>query len=77
MFNQGKGKKESFQKGKKAIEVWNLSGFEIENCPHKLRVVRYHENWEGNGKKAERWMWLAATLEQADHRVLWEIMNRR
>ena len=77
LFNQCKGKKESFQKGKKTIEVWDLSGFEIENCPHKLRVVRYHESWEENGKEAERWMWLVTTLEQADYQVLWEMMNRR
>lgn len=27
---------------KKTVEVWDLSGFRIENCPHRLRVVRYH-----------------------------------
>ena len=30
-----------------------------------------------NGKKAERWMWLVTTLEQAAPRGLWEMMNRR
>lgn len=77
LFCQGKGRKESFQKGKKTIEVWDLSGFEIENCPHKLRVVRYHESWEEKGEKTGGWIWLVTTLEQADHRILWEMMNRR
>ena len=27
--------------------------------------------------KAERFMWLVMTLETADYRVLWEMMNRR
>ena len=77
LFNRGEGKKESFQRGKKTIEVWDLSKFEMENCPHRLRVVRYHESWQENGKETERWMWLVTTLEQTDPQVLWEMMNRR
>ena len=77
LFNRGKGKKEPFQRGKKTIEVRDLSKFEIENCPYRLRVVRYHESWKENGKDVERRMWLVTTLEQTDHRVLWEMMNRR
>ena len=77
LFNRGEGKKEPFQRGKKTIEVRDLSKFEIENCPYRLRVVRYHESWKENGKDVERWMWLVTTLEQTDHRVLWEMMNRR
>jgi hypothetical protein len=53
IFNRGEGKKESFQRGKKMIEVWDLSKFEIENCRYRLRVVRYHESWKENGKDAE------------------------
>ncbi|MFR2713660.1 MAG: transposase [Pilosibacter sp.] len=64
LFNQGKGKKKSFQHGKKTIEVWDLSKFEMENCPYRLRVVRYHESWQENGKEAERWIWLVTTLEE-------------
>ena len=63
LFNQGKGKKKSFQHGKKTIGVWDLSKFEMENCPYRLRVVRYHESWQENGKEAERWIWLVTTLE--------------
>ena len=44
------GRKKSFNIGKKRVEVWDLSGFEIAGSPHKLRVVRYREN----GKKKER-----------------------
>ena len=55
----------------------DLSGFEMEGCPYKLRVVRYHEQWEENGKETERFMWLVTTLEAADYRVLWEMMHRR
>ena len=43
LFHRGEGKKKSFQKGKKKAEVWDLSGFEMPNCPYRLRVVRYHE----------------------------------
>lgn len=77
LFNKDEGRKESFQKGKKTVKVWDLSGFEIEKSPHKLRVVRYQESWEEKGRNTERWMWLATTLEQADYRILWEIMNHR
>ena len=77
LFNQRKGKKKSFQHGKKTIEVWDLSKFEMENCPYRLRVVRYHESWQENGKEAERWMWLATTLEETAPPVLWEMMNCR
>ena len=76
-FNQGEGKKRSFQYGKKTVEVWDLSGVEIENCPHRLRVVKYHESREENGKETEWWMWLVTTLEQTSPEILWEMMNRR
>ena len=56
LFKQDEGKKASFWKGKKKIEVWDLSGFKMEGCPYKLRVVRYHEQWEENGKERERFM---------------------
>lgn len=77
MFRRDEGRKKSFVGGKKRIEVWDLSGFEIENSPYKLRIVRYHEKWEENRKEKERWMWLVTTLEHVDYRVLWEMMNRR
>ena len=77
LFKQDEGKKASFWKGKKKIEVWDLSGFKMEGCPYKLRVVRYHEQREENGKETERFMWLVTTLEAADYRVLWEMMHRR
>lgn len=76
-FDQGEGKARSFQRGKKTVEVWDLLGFEIENCPCRLRVVKYHEMWLENGKEAERWMWLVTTLEQTAPEILWEMMNRR
>lgn len=77
LFNNGEGKKESFRKEKKKIEVWDIQGFEMERCPYKLRVVRYHEKWDEYSKETERFMWLVTTLEEADYRVLWEMMNRR
>lgn len=49
----------------------------MEECRYKLRVVRYHEQWEEKGEKAERFMWLLTTLETAGYRVLCEMMNRR
>ena len=49
----------------------------MEECRYKLRVVRYHEQWEEKGEKAERFMWLVTTLETAGYRVLCEMMNRR
>ena len=30
MFQRDEGRKRSFRKGKKSIEVWDLSGFEID-----------------------------------------------
>ena len=77
LFKQGEGKKKSFQRGKKTIAVWDLSEFEITNCLHRLRVVRYQESWQEGEKEAVRWMWLVTTLEQTPAEVLWEMMNRR
>ena len=73
LFKRDEGKKRSFTCGKKNIEVWDLSGFEIDNSPHKLRMIRYHESWKEN----EQWMWLVTTLKQGNSRVLWKMMNRR
>ena len=77
MFQRDEGRKKSFNIGKKRVEVWDLSGFEIAGSPHKLRVVRYREKWEEKGKESECWMWLVTTLEHADYRILWEMMKRR
>ena len=63
--------------GQEMLKPRALSGFEMEGCPYKLRVVRYHEQWKENGKETERFMWLVTTLEAADYRVLWEMMHRR
>ncbi len=38
LFKRDEGKKRPFTCGKKNIEVWDLSGFEIDNSPHKLRA---------------------------------------
>ena len=62
LFNRGEGKKKTFQHEKKTVEVWDLYELKIENCPHRLRVVRYHESWKDGEKEAERWMWLVTTL---------------
>ena len=40
-----------FLEREKKIEVWDLSGFKMEGCPYRLRVVRYHEQWEEMEKK--------------------------
>lgn len=66
MFQRDEGRKKSFNIGKKRVEVWDLSGFEIAGSPHKLRVVRYREKWEEKGNETECWMWLVTTLEHAD-----------
>lgn len=77
LFNREEGKKKSFPKGKKEVELWNLSGFEMPTCPYSLRVVRYHETWKEKGKNKEKWVWLVTTLEEAGYKVLWEMMNHR
>lgn len=75
LFRQGKGRAEPFWKGKLKIEVWDLPGFEIEGCPYKLRVSRYHEI--DTVTKEEHWMWVVTTLETASSQVLWEMMHKR
>ena len=77
LFKWDEGKKKPFTYGKKNIEVWDLSGFEIDNSSHKVRVIRYHESWKEKENENERWMWLVTTLEQGNPQVLWEMMNRR
>ena len=43
LFKQDEGKKASFWKGKKKIEVWDLSGFKMEGCPsHHVPASPYH-----------------------------------
>ena len=75
--NRMREKRHLSGKGKRKIEVWDLSGFKMEGCPYKLRVVRYHEQWEENGKETERFMWLVTTLEVADSTRYYEMMHRR
>ena len=37
--------------GQEMLKPRDLSGFEMEGCPYKLRVVRYREQWEEKGGK--------------------------
>ena len=37
--------------GQEMLKPRDLSGFEMEGCPYKLRVVRYRERWEEKGGK--------------------------
>lgn len=50
LFGKGEGKKESFKKGKTTVEVWDLSGFELEGVGQKLRVIKFRET----SKKQDR-----------------------
>ena len=37
--------------GQEMLKPWDLSGFEMEGCPYKLRVVRDREQWVEKGGK--------------------------
>lgn len=77
LFRQGNGKKEEFQRGKRRIEAWDLSGFEMQDVKKHVRVIRYHETEMVQGKEKCRKMWVVTTLESADYRTLWEMMHKR
>lgn len=77
LFRQGNGKKEEFRRGKRRIEAWDLSGFEMRDVKKKVRVIRYHETEVVQGKEKCRKMWLVTTLESADYKTLWEMMHKR
>ncbi len=73
MFQKGIGQRENFQKGRTKIEVWDLSGFQMENVATEVRVVKFREK---TGKKT-RYVWLVTTLLTADYKLLWEMMHKR
>ncbi len=73
------GRQAGFRKGKTEIDVWDLSGFEMENITPKLRVVKFQEKYHGTQKAGEetRSMWLVTTLMTTDYQILREIMHKR
>lgn len=58
LFKQGQGKKTSFRRGKIEVSVWDLSGFELAGVEKKVRVLRFYEEEEKNGKPELRKRWL-------------------
>ena len=54
LFEKGEGRKDGFRRGRKRIEAWDTSGFEMEGVTVPLRVVRFCEHeekkrWYGRG----------------------------
>lgn len=77
LFGKGEGKKESFKKGKTTVEVWELSGFELEGVGQKLRVMKFRETSKKQGREEIRLMWLVTTLEMCDSQTVWLMMHKR
>lgn len=75
LFQKGSGRQEGFCKGKTSVEVWDLSGFEIEGCEKTLRVVKFQETIQG--QKESHFIWLVTTLESTPPQLLWEMMHKR
>ncbi len=73
MFRKGMGQRERFQKGRTEIDVWDLSGFEMEHVEPKVRVVKFREK---TGTE-NRCIWLVTTLLTADYQTLWKMMHKR
>lgn len=78
LFGKGEGKRAEFERGKKRIECWDMTGFEMEGAKEKVRVVRYCEHVkEKIGKESVSWMWLATTSEGIPYETLWKMMHKR
>lgn len=77
MFRKGLGREKGFRKGQTEIEVWDLSGFEMNGIAPKLRVVKFQETHHGKTGETTRCMWLVTTLLTADYQILWEMMHKR
>jgi len=78
LFEKGEGKKKDFRRGKKRIEAWDISGFEMEGVNVPLRVVRFCEHTRRkDGTEEENWMWLVTTNEVIPYETLWEMMHKR
>lgn len=77
LFQKDEGKKRGFHQEKKEIEVWDLSDFPMEGVEKKVRVLRFKETWKEKGAEKSRTMWVVTTLETADYRTIWKMMNKR
>lgn len=75
LFEREEGKRETFYRGKKKIECWDLEGFEIEGLEKELRVVRYRKENEKTGEV--KWVWLVTSSKEIDHKVLWKMIHKR
>lgn len=75
LFAKDIGRKEGFCKGKTRVEVWDLSGFEIEGCDRPLRVVKFQETTQGQNESHV--VRLVTTLMSTPPQLLWEMMHKR
>lgn len=78
LFEKGEGKKKDFRRGKRRVETWDISGFEMEGVNIPLRVVRFCEHIRRkDGTEEINWMWLVTTNESVPYEILWEMMHKR
>ena len=78
LFEKGEGRKDGFRRGRKRIEAWDTSGFEMEGVTVPLRVVRFCEHEEKkDGTEEVHWVWLVTTSDVVPYEILWKMMHKR
>ena len=70
LFEKGEGRKDGFRRGRKRIEAWDTSGFEMEGVTVPLRVVRFCEHEEKkDGTEEVHWVWLVTTSDVVPYEI--------
>lgn len=72
---QTQGERECFKKDGVKVRVWDINGFEMENLPGKLRVLKFEE--EHPREENPRKMWVVTDLAYTDYKTVWTMMHRR
>jgi len=69
------GRKEEFRKDNVRVNVWDLTGFQMEGVEKSLRVLNYVE--QHLNEKEERIVWVVTSLMDTDYIAIWTIMHKR
>ncbi len=77
LFQAGEGLGQTFRSDGVEVEVWDLSGFEMEGVKKGIRVVRFRETRKTRKGVETRMVWLVTTLQGVDPQILWIMMHRR
>ena len=69
------GRKKEFTKDKVHVQVWDVTGFQMEGVEKPLRVLKFVE--QHSGEKEERIVWIVTSLMDTDYKTIWTMMHKR